>query len=106
MADSLEVRLHVGDVTEIRANRTDKPAAERNDPTKAVIYRTADGSIDVVLSREIEAKQKTVTIPSGAGTGAKMDVWTGPQMVEEAIKYGAAGVKPLANGVPINVTGP
>ncbi len=100
MSDTpLEVRLQLTSPAQFAAGRTDKPAVERRNPTKVTIYQ-ADSGIDVILDPVISTKQQLVQI------GPKMDMWTSQQMTEDAIKFSVAGVKPLANDVPINVTGP
>ncbi len=106
MADApLEVILQVINPSDFAKGRTDKPVAERRDPTRVYVYTNSD-SIDIVLDPSIASKQKMVTIPSGTGAGAKMDMWTGQQMTVEAITYAAAQVRQLARGAPVNVSGP
>ena len=99
MADSLEVRLRVTNPVQFAADRTDKPAVQRTNPTVVAIYQNGSG-IDVILDPKISLKNSLVQI------GPKMEQWIGQQMTTDAIKYSVAGVKPLASGAPIKVTGP
>ncbi len=99
MADApLEVRLQVTSSAQFATGRTDKPAVERRNPTKVLIYQGS--GIDVILDSVITTRQQLVQI------GPKMDQWSSQQMTEEAITYAAAQVKLLAKGAPVNVSCP
>lgn len=98
--------MQVTSPVDFAAGRTDKPAIERQNPTKVYIYNNSSG-IDVVLDPSIVLNQKMVTVPSTTGkTGATMDMWNSQKMTEDAITYAAAQVKQLAKGAPVSVNCP